>query len=316
MSLDDLLRSAAEPQHGLVSRSQARGLGASSAQLRTRLNGPDWEPFTHRVLRLVGAPRTVHQDLMGGALDSGPGSAVSHLAAAALWRLPGFGHCVVEVSRQRGRSGRRSMIATLHQPRLLLSSHVTEIHGIPLTTLPRTLFDLAGDRRVRPGRLERTLDSVLAKTPRMLPALHAMLEQLSEHGRDGLGRMRALLAERPAGYIGPTGLESRFMRIMAMAGELPLERQVDLGGEEWIGRVDFLDRASRMIVEVDSDRYHSSRLDRELDRRRDAYLQAAGWRDVVRITEEQVWHRPWEAVAMVRDTRRRAATADLAPETW
>ena len=56
--------------------------------------------------------------------------------------------------------------------------------------------------------------------------------------------MGALLLKRPVGYRPPeSGLEARFMQILADAGEPPLERQVDLGGHDWIGRVDFLDRA-------------------------------------------------------------------------
>lgn len=58
MTLDADLRAKAEYQHGVLSRAQARALGATTSALRNRLAGPASEAPTSRVLRLVGAPRT------------------------------------------------------------------------------------------------------------------------------------------------------------------------------------------------------------------------------------------------------------------
>lgn len=117
--------------------------------------------------------------------------------------------------------------------------------------------------------------------------------------------MREILAEHPLDSIPPaSGLEARFERILRVAGEPPLERQVDVGGHEWIGRVDFADRALGLLVEVDSATYHSGELDRDRDVLRDSALSAAGWRLVLRIPEEEVWRRPWRALALVQAARR------------
>ena len=239
---------------------------------------------------------------MAAVLDAGPGAVASHTSAAALWRLPGFLVTPVHVSRKKGTANCRSTLAMVHRPCLLPESHVTSVGDIPVTSLPRTLFDLAG--QVHPARAERAVASVVGKSPAVLPVLHALLDELGEHGRDGVALMRTVLEERPIGYVAPaSGLERRFIRILAEAGEPPLDRQVDLGGHEWIGRVDFVDRDARLVVEIDSATHHSSTLDRERDRQRDQALLAAGWQAVVRISEEEVWHRPTEAVAMVRRAR-------------
>ncbi|HVM02552.1 MAG TPA: DUF559 domain-containing protein [Acidimicrobiales bacterium] len=305
MSLDDDLRELAAVQYALVSVRQAQAMGATKSGLRSRRLGPDWESVTARVLRLVGAPRGARQLLMLGVLDAGPGAAVSFGAGAFLWRLPGFPLGTVEVSRPRSRSTCAVAAAIAHHPRLLPPHHVTECHGIPVTTLARTVFDVS--TRLRPARLERLVDTVVARSPSALAALHATAADLRACGRRGSGPMRAVLSARPPGYVAPaSGLEARFDRILAEGGEPPLDRQVDVGGHEWIGRVDFVDRSLRIIVEVDSDLHHTSLLDRAADARRDEALRRAGWVDVVRVCEDEVWRRPHEAVAKVRAARRRA----------
>lgn len=120
--------------------------------------------------------------------------------------------------------------------------------------------------------------------------------------------MRSVLAERPVGIRLPeSGLEARFERLLRDAGQRPLDRQVDLGGHEWLGRVDFLDRAALLVVEVDSELHHTSPEDAARDAARDRSLLAAGFREVLRISEESIWHRPWKAVHEVAAARARLA---------
>ncbi len=306
MPLDDDLRALAAVQYAVVSREQARALGATTPALRNRLAGPDWDAPTKRVLRLTGSAPSTRQRLMIAVLDAGAGSVVSHRSAAALWRLPGFsfGSGRIEVSRHRALSHRKGPSASVHRPRLLPATHVTDWSGLPVTTLARTLLDIAPT--LHPARLERVLDTVSSKSPSVLTSLRTMLWETETHGREGVAALRPILAARPEGYV-PTasGLEARFARLLDEAGEAPLERQVDIGGHEWVGRVDFLDRALGLVVEVDSDLHHTSPMDRAHDRQRDAALLAAGWTAVLRISEDEIWRRPQEAVARVRAERRR-----------
>lgn len=306
MGLDEDLRSLAARQYGLVARRQARALGATTSGLASRLSGRAWEAPTPRVLRLVGSTPGVRQQLMLAVLDAGPHAVVSHESAAALWRLPGFSFSPAHVSRPRRGPGRRSDAAVVHHPRSLPGTHTTERLGIPVTSLARTLVDLAGV--VHPGRLERLVDTVATRSPSALVAMRAVAADLRACGRPGAAAMAAVLAARPPDHVPPaSGLEARFARVLAEAGEAPLDRQVDVGGHEWLGRVDLLDRRLRVIVEVDSVVHHTSPLDRAADARRDARLHAAGWVEVVRVTEDEVWRRPDLAVARVRAARRRAA---------
>ena len=257
------------------------------------------------MLRLVGSPRTFAQRCMTAVLDSGEGAVISHLGAAVLWQLPGFAPGQLHVSRTRARNRRKTDLATVHEPRLLPAHHSTLIDGIPVTTVARTVFDLAGC--VHPLRAERALDNALARKQVDLDVLRRVAIELFEHGRTGSALMRQLLDDRGVGYIPPaSGLEARFFSVVVGAGlELP-ERQVDLGGETWAGRVDYYYRRLRLIVEIDSDRHHTSKLDAEADARRDAALRAAGFR-ILRITEDQLENRPGEVVTLLRAALSEAA---------
>ncbi len=292
------MREMAERQHGVVSRAQARGLGASEDVLRSCVASPDWALLTTQVFRLVGAPRTFRQRSMAAVLDAGAAAAASHGTALALWGLPGPRPVTLDVSRRRGGTTRLSTMARVHTPRLWPPGHVTTVHGIPVTTMARTVFDLAGV--LHPGRTERALDNALARHLTSLPALRAVTGEMVGHGRAGSALMRRLLADREGSYVAPeSGLEARFASILAAAG-LPVPvRQLDVGGERWAGRVDHVDQERNLVIEIDSDLHHTTLTDRAADRRRDQALRKAGYR-VVRVTEQQIWYRPHEVVEALK----------------
>lgn len=296
--LDTAMCDLAERQHSVVSRCQARNLGADRWALRRRVASGRWQLATPEVLRLAGVAGSFTQGCMVAVLHAGEGAAVSHLAAAALWGVPGFSEERVEVSRQRGAARHRSLPARLHEPRYLPEHHCTVRYGVPVTSVARTMFDLSA--RLHPQRTERALENALTRKLVTLKALHAVTIELVEHGRTGSALMRQLLADRGVGYIPPaSGLEARFLALLAAAGlDLPA-CQVDLGGESWIGRVDFYYCHVRLIIEIDSDIHHTAKLDIESDERRDAALRAAGF-EVLRIKENELLNQPRLVVAKVR----------------
>lgn len=294
---DGALRRLAAQQHGVVSRAQCRRLGLSTDSMRSRIRRGEWVVVSRRVLRHVAAPQTARTMLMAAVLDAGEGTVASHRAAADLWHLPGFRVEELDVSRLHGAEHQRRGLGRLHHPRTLPAHHTTVVDGIPVTTPARTLFDLAGV--LHPGRTERAVDNALAKSPALLRALHRMLPDLAERGRPGITAMREILVARPFGYVPPaSGLEARAIQILEEAG-IRVRRQVDLGGDDWVGRVDLLVEGTNLVIEIDSARYHLAFLDRERDAHRDAELRAAGY-EVVRVAEEEVWTAPALVVQRVR----------------
>lgn len=206
--------------------------------------------------------------------------------------------------RLRGASARQPPAGKLLLLRYLPAHLTTDVQGIPTVTLPFLLYQLAGSER--PDRVERALSTICTRSPAVLVRLHQLLPELEERGRNGIVFMRDWLDRNPPGSrVVASGLEGRFERILMAAGQPPLDRQVDAGGHEWVGRIDFVDRELGALFEVDSLLHHTSELDQKLDAERDGRLLAAGWRAVQRIPEEWVWYEPDRAVAAVRDVRRR-----------
>jgi very-short-patch-repair endonuclease len=305
VDLEAALRRLAEAQRGVVSREQAGQVGCTDAFVRRRLGSADWELVTPRVLRLVGTADTFEQRCLIAVLDAGHEAVVCGEAAARLWALPGFDGDAIEVTRRRRRARRRTDPVPAHEPMLVPLHHRAIKDGVPVTTVERTLFDLMS--AVRAGRAERALDNALARKLTTLRALRSIGEELCKKGRPGSALFRRLLADRGV-HFRPveSGLEAAFLELLRAAGLPEPERQVDLGGAEWIGRVDFFVREARLIIEVDSDRHHTSTLDVAADRRRDDAFRAAGF-GVLRITEDEIRNRPAHAVA-----RYKAALAERA----
>lgn len=302
------MRELAASQHGVVARWQARATGATPDEIAHWIHTGAWVGVGRVAIRLAGAPSTDRQRAMLAVLDAGPGAVLSHQSAAALWDLPGFRLSDVHVTRARGGSRRRPLAAALHETRVLHDSHVTTHDGIPVTTPARTLFDLAAV--LHPKRVERALETSWSHHLVDSHRMAAILDDLGKRGRTGTTVMRDVLAERGPDYIpAESGLEGRFHDILRRDGQTPMERQVDVGGEKWLGRVDFFDRRAGVIVQVDSERYHGSLIDKRADEAQTAALEAAGF-IVERVTDFEVWYCADEVARRVRAARRRGCSGE------
>jgi hypothetical protein len=296
-------------QHGLITTEQLGQAGFGKDHIHHLLAVRRVERVSPRVLRLVGAPLTTAQRVLAAVLDAGPGSALSHGSALAWWKLPGFLLDELHVTHQRDGVHRpRRLASFVHDVVLLPDAHVRELEGVPVVTPPRALFDLAGTRGVHPQRVERAVDNAWSRGLVSGQTLHSMLNELAKRGRPGIRAMRQILEARGPDYVPPaSGLEHRVDQIMRESNQPPLRRQVDSGDEAgWIGRVDFADEHVPFRLEVQSERFHSSLLDRRSDQDRLARLSAAGF-VVATVTDIDVWHRPAHVVQVVHQARRQAA---------
>jgi very-short-patch-repair endonuclease len=137
--------------------------------------------------------------------------------------------------------------------------------------------------------------------------LRRTLAELAEHGRPGIQIMRALIEERGDDYRPPeSNTEARFEKLMAEIGIVSFVRQVDLGGMDWAGRVDFVDRELPLVAEIDSATFHLSLTDQAADSARRAALEDAGF-IVVSVSDFDVWNDPRSVQRRIAENRREAA---------
>jgi hypothetical protein len=217
------LRTLARHQLGLVHRDQLHQLGYRPQAVWRMVASTALEPVGPLVYRIGGAPLSRRQSVFAAVLDGGSEAAASHSTAAALWGLPGHPLLPVHVTRTSRRHRRTSNLGIVHEPKLLLPSHVTRMGPLSVTTPSRVLFDQAGFVHI--DRLRRTTDDVLAKRLSNVRALHEMLPTLARRGRNGITNMRIVLDERPIGYRAPEShLEARVQRILIGGGLRNFER--------------------------------------------------------------------------------------------
>jgi len=180
----------------------------------------------------------------------------------------------------------------VHRSRTLqpLNDVVHQHDGLPVTTVARTLVDLADV--LSPHQLERacTRAEVLRKLDRV------EIERCLVNGRRSRPLRQALATLAQADpQITRSELEERFLALVADAG-LPRPRvNVRVEGFE----VDFLWPDRRLVVETDGVATHLTPAAFEADRRRDAALQVAGFR-IVRFTWRQVTEEPGDIRATLR----------------
>lgn len=303
-AIDLQLVRLAERQHGLITLRQRTAMGLTEDQWRHRLRRQGWIPLTDRVARRAGAPETDSQQALAAVLDVAPSAYLSHASGAAAWGLPGWKVQPAEVISLRERRT-PSPLSTVHHPRHLPDPFAAVVDGVPVVRPALVLLQLAP--RVSLDRLGRMLDNLWSRRLVSGPSVRAELEPLMHRGRPGVRAMRAVLDDRGPGYVPPaSNLEARFHHIMRRVGLPEMRRQVDLGGaERWCGRVDFLAPDLPLVVEVDSERYHSALSDVRDDEAREKRLTQAGF-VVARVEEHDIWHDPARAVAVVRAARTRA----------
>jgi len=246
----------------------------------------------------AGIPESWEQRMRIASLASSAGPVVSHEAAAALHGLPTFepGPVVVTV---RHSDSRLAHLATVHQSRNLPPEDVTEVAGLPVTTITRTIIDLA--MVCRRSRVEYLLDQTVSDGEVTYEEVAARLDIVARRGRKGSGLLRKLLAARLGGYAPPASrLEAKLLAVLRGAGLPPPVPQFPLPGRTRPeGTVDAAYPEARLLIEADGRRYHTRVRDFAVDRERDNLANLAGWIPL-RFTWHDLTKRPEWVVECVR----------------
>jgi very-short-patch-repair endonuclease len=290
----------------LVASWQLRAIGLTRDDLKRLRRSDGWEVVSDRVLAVAGVPWTGRRRAMAGVLDCSPGATASHTTAAAVFGAPGGSFDHIHVSRHRGISTRNSGLAVVHEVIDLLPHHVLIVDGLPVTSPARTCFEMAA--LWHPKKVEYLVDWFWRERIMDGRTLDRTVRELARRGRTGSTLMRNLNDARGPDYVPPgSGLEGRFAEVLEWNGLPAMERQVDVGGDDgWTGRIDFRDKRLPHIVEVQSEKYHTSLVDRAADALRLKRLDADGF-EVTQVWDTDIWQSPKVVADAVFEGRRRAA---------
>lgn len=264
----------ARRQWGVVSRRQLGVLGLSAHGIA------EWVR-TGRLVRLhQGVYAFGHDRLrvegrwLAAVMAGGPGAVLSHRDAAQLWELRQSSASVIDVTvpSQNGRIRRRGI--RIHRSGRLTAKEVTTRSGIPVTTVARTLLDLADVLDVQ--ALRRAVTEAEYTNRFDLTALHAVVR--SNPGRRGRQVMEAVHGRR---HRTRSPLEDRFLTFIEQHGVEEPQTNVWIEGYE----VDFLWTRAGLVVELDGVAAHTTRAALNADRLRDRRLWRAGLR-TMRLTAD------------------------------
>ncbi len=218
----------------------------------------------------------------------GPHALLSHRSAGALW---GLVRSAPRIEVTTDRSGGPMKGFVVHRSRRIDPQDRAERDGIPVTSVARTLVDLAdvlSERRladaVHEAEVQRLFD---------LRAVHETLERLP--GRKGTRRLRRTLSAHDDHVPHLRSEAERRFLTLCERHDLPRpEANASIGGYE----VDFVWRAQQLAVEVDGRAVHHTTRAFTQDRRRDRALAALGMQ-VVRVT----WRDLDDAAALAQQLR-------------
>jgi hypothetical protein len=270
--------------HGLVTRVELLRAGVTVAEIKRRLRSGALLREYPGVYRVGHRAPSLEARYMAAVLACGEGAVLSGRAAGYLFGALKGPAPPPEVTaptrrRVRGVKTRRSR-----------AIDATTWRGIPVTTLPRTLVDLAAvldldalarachEAGVRHGTTPAQVEAVLERRPKS----------------PGAGKLRAIL--RGDAPVTLSKLEKRFLALLRAAG-LPLPRTNRPASGR---RVDCRWAELQLTIELDSYRYHNSRHAWEQDRRREREARARG-DDFRRYTWGDVFEQP---DLMLADLRR------------
>lgn len=296
-TLDDRLLPIFARQHWLVTLDDVVEAGGTSQAASARVKNSRWSSVDRFVFRLAGVPCTWPSRVLAPILSAGPPAMASHMAAAALHGIPGFGRGVPEISIPRGVDHRASDVR-IHTSTDLDRCTRVLVDGIPTTDIARTLLDVGrfvGDQRllraIEWGRREKRVDwSDLIST----------LARHARKGRPGIRRLRrVILANADRDEVTDSDFELLALAVFA-EHDLPepvLHHPV-LDDGRFVAEVDLAYPNLRIAIELDG-AVHLQADVRERDLPRQNDLVLLGW-TVLRFSWQRFVQHPEQVVAEVR----------------
>ena len=274
-------------QHGVVTRAHLLAAGLSAAGIDRRLEKGSLLRAYRGVYRVGHQAPSREASYMAAVMACGPEALLCGRAAAHLWGLVKGVAPAPEVVTP---ANRRVPGLRVRRCRNFDAACATELNAIPVTTVPRTLVDLAAALPV----------DALARVCHEAGVLHrttpAQVERVLSGHRNSLGAANLRRILRGDERVTLSTLESAFLARLRAAG-LPLPQTNRPAGGR---RVDCRWPERRLTVELDGYQFHNSRHAWEQDRRREREARAGG-DEFRRYTYGDVVEQPRLMLSELRD---------------
>lgn len=295
---DHVILELGDRGRGAVSLDQLRAASVTPAQVRSRTGG-----LLTRVgpgIFVVGL--ATPEALTSAALLSLRDSVLSHGSAGSANGLPIPSVPASDTSIVLSSTYRTRLVlpgVRFHRTRWLPAEDRTEVDGRPVTTVARTLCDLAATVSAR--RLQYAIEFAVSSRRTTVGELQACVSSFRRRGRTG-SRALGIVVDELFDDDGVSGsaLERKTERLLdrySIGGWEREHRPPWFDGRR--GTVDFAWPSHRLILEVDGRRWHTMTQAFDEDRRRDQIATSAGWR-TIRASWQQVVHRPNELASVLR----------------
>lgn len=268
-------------QFNRVSRTQLLELGLSERAIERRVAAGRLAIVEQGVFAV--APVLEHDEWghwMGATLTA-PHSFLSRASAGAahgFWTRPRR----FEAVTRPGNGGPRRHGGVVVYRSSTLEGDIGELRGIPITSPPRTLLDLAITES------DRAIARAVREALRLkLATIEEIADCIGRHRRRRGSRRVARVISRYTGLPlerARSGAEVRALEVLRVAGRRLPDLNYKIAGEE----ADLIWRRERVIVEIDGGPFHQ---DAGEDTRKQARWEAAGW-TVRRIDSDDVYGSP------------------------
>jgi len=251
-------------QHGVVTHAQLLEAGFSRDQVKRWAAKGLLHPVHRAVYRLGHKAPSVEATYLAAVLACGERAFLAGPAAAHVYGIVRKGgtpppEVICHVAK-------RLQGVRTHRVRRIEQRDTTSHRGIPLTTVPRTLVDLAGTMSLDP--LAETCHH--AEVLHRVRAAHVKAALARRPNAPGAGKLRLIFAGDALILL--SRLERAFIALLRRHS-LPLPRTNRPAGAHYVD-CRWPDR--RLTVELDSFRFHHSRHVWERDRRRAREAYARG----------------------------------------
>lgn len=262
---------AATRQHGVISLDQLFDEGFSQSKISRMLGKGLLHRYAKSVYRVAGAKVTRKQAMMASCLSCRSDIFVSHVSAAELHTLKTRRDSAIHLTTADVRPSQLRNLK-IHQTGELPKRDVTTVENIPVTSVARTIVDLAECMSAR--ALAIVVDDALQRKLVDLRQLTECHERVGRWaGRKRFRPIKEVLAERVDSAKVESVLERRILRTIR-ASDLPNPK---LQYQFMSYRLDMAYPQFRIGIEVDGYAFHSDRDKFDSDRARDNALRAAGW---------------------------------------